>query len=65
MSVVAEFANTNLVDVQPGRIGSDAAPTMMTPLAPVATPEAVSAGIAVTCATAIALNQVTHNVQHG
>ncbi|PNE36147.1 hypothetical protein AOB60_39130 [Streptomyces noursei] len=62
---MAEFANTQLVDVKPGRIGSDAAPTMMTPLATVATPEAVSAGIAVTSATAAALNMVTHNVQHG
>lgn len=38
MSVVAEFANTQLADVQPGQVGAHAAPTMITPLATIATP---------------------------
>ncbi|REK89868.1 linaridin family RiPP [Streptomyces inhibens] len=62
MSVVAEFANTQLVDVQPGQVGAHAAPTMITPLATIATPEAVPIGVAVTSATAIAVNAVTQKV---
>ncbi|MEU7061007.1 linaridin family RiPP [Streptomyces sp. NPDC046197] len=64
MSVVADFANTELVDVKPGRVGADATPTMITPLATIATPEAVPIGIAVTAATAQAaatLNQAVHH----
>ncbi|CAM5273763.1 linaridin family RiPP [Streptomyces fumanus] len=58
MSLVADFANTELADVQPGRIGNDATPTMLTPLATLATPE----GVAVTCATAYALNEITNDL---
>jgi hypothetical protein len=58
MSIVADFANTELTDVAPGRIGNDATPTMLTPLAVIATPE----GIAVTAATAYALNEVTNDL---
>ncbi|GAB7031901.1 linaridin family RiPP [Streptomyces sp. NPDC021749] len=59
MSIVADFANTELVDVAPGRIGNDATPTMLTPLAAMATPE----GVAVTSATAYALHEVTKDIQ--
>ncbi|QHC26171.1 linaridin family RiPP [Streptomyces sp. GS7] len=64
MSMLAEFANAELVDVKPGRIGSDATPTMTTPLATVATPEATPVGFAATAATADALNMLTHNIAH-
>lgn len=58
MSIVADFANTELSDVTPGRIGNDATPTMLTPTVTIATPE----GIAVTAATAYALNEVTNDL---
>ncbi|MET7321251.1 MULTISPECIES: linaridin family RiPP [unclassified Streptomyces] len=58
MSVVADFANTELTDVTPGRMGNDATPTMLTPLATLATPE----GVAVTSATAYALNEITNDL---
>ncbi|NGO10249.1 linaridin family RiPP [Streptomyces sp. HC44] len=58
MSVVAEFANTELADVAPGRIGNEATPTMLTPAATVGLAE----GIAVTSATAYALNEVTNDL---
>ncbi|WP_043265481.1 linaridin family RiPP [Streptomyces sp. CT34] len=62
MSVLAEFANTELVDVEPGRLGSEATPTMITPLATLATPEATPVGFAATSATAAAVNMITHDV---
>ncbi|MGD3106611.1 linaridin family RiPP [Streptomyces sp. YGL11-2] len=55
---MAEFANTELSDATPGRIGSDATPTMTTPLTVLATPE----GVAVTAATAATVNMATHEV---
>ncbi|MEU9118593.1 linaridin family RiPP [Streptomyces sp. NPDC048506] len=62
--MMAEFANTELVDVQPGRIGSDSTPTMITPLAALATPEATPIGFAATSATAVALDAATKHVVH-
>ncbi|MEU5542153.1 linaridin family RiPP [Streptomyces sioyaensis] len=62
MSMLADFANAELVDVEPGRIGADATPTMITPLATIATPEATPIGFAATSATAVAVDKVTHNI---
>ncbi|GCD35927.1 hypothetical protein OEIGOIKO_03678 [Streptomyces chrestomyceticus JCM 4735] len=62
MSILADFANAELTDVKPGRIGADSTPTMVTPLATIATPEATPVGFAATSATAVALDKVTHNI---
>jgi hypothetical protein len=54
-TLVAEFANTNLVDVTPGHFDADnAVPTLTTPFAALACPEAVALTVAGLNATAVA-----------
>lgn len=60
MTAVAEYANTHLAEVAPGHFEvEDAVPTLVTPFATLACPEAAvitAAGLNATAATVNALN---------